>query len=45
MKLKVNHRKKIWKDHKYMEIKEHPTKKLWVNQKIKDKIIKIHESE
>ena len=26
MKLEVNHKKKIWKDHKYMEVKEYPTK-------------------
>ena len=26
MKLKINHKKKTWKDHKYLEIKEHPTK-------------------
>ena len=28
MKLEVNHKKKIWKDHKYMEVKEHATKQL-----------------
>ena len=26
MKLGINHKKKIWKDNKYLEIKEHPTK-------------------
>lgn len=26
MKLEVNHKKKIWKDYKYMEVKEYPTK-------------------
>ena len=25
MKLEVHHKKKIWKDHKYMKFKEHPT--------------------
>ena len=26
MKLEINHKKKMWKDHEYSEIKEHPTK-------------------
>ena len=28
MKLEVNHKKKIWKDQKYMQIKQHATKIL-----------------
>ena len=26
MKLKINHKKKMWRDTKYLETKEHPTK-------------------
>ena len=26
MKLEVNHKKKMWKDNKYLETKDHPTK-------------------
>ena len=26
MKLEVNHKEKLWKYHKYLQIKEHPTR-------------------
>ena len=29
---------KMWKDHKYMEIKEQPIKNQWVNQETKEDI-------
>ena len=37
---------KIWKDHEYLEIKEHPTKEWneWVNQEIKEEIKKYMEA-
>jgi len=35
---------KIWKDHKFMEVKEHPNKNEWVNQEIKEKIKKYKEA-
>jgi len=31
MKLEINRKKKIWKEHKYMEVKEHATKQ-WMGQ-------------
>ena len=44
MKLKINHKKKIWKDHEYLEIKEHTYKKWMVNQEIKEEIKKYVET-
>ena len=36
MNLKVNHKKKDWKYHKYMGVKEYPpANNAWVNQEIK----------
>jgi len=33
MKLEINRKKKIWKEHKYMEVKEHATKQ-WMGQPV-----------
>ena len=43
MKFEVNHKKKNGKTHKYMEVKEYPTKEVLGNQKSKDEIIKYME--
>ena len=40
MKLEVNHKEKLWKYHKYLQIKEHPTREWMGNPEIKE-IIKI----
>ena len=38
MKLEVNHKAKHWRDHKYMEAREHLINNEWVNQEIKEEI-------
>ena len=40
MKLELNHRKRNEKKTYYMEIKQHPAKKQWVNEEIKKEIKK-----
>ena len=48
MKLEINHKKKMWKEFKYLEVKERPAKE-WVdqpeNQRFKKKYMEANENE
>ena len=38
--VEINYRKKRWRKQKYVETKQHDTKKQWVNKEIKERIRK-----
>ena len=44
IKLKINHKKKIWKDHKHMEVKQHATKRRITEPRNQRKIKKYMET-